>query len=146
MMAITPMERRHIEAVAALEQVCFTEPWSRESLLSELDNPVAVYIAAERDGLVEGYAGMHAILDEGHITNVAVSPGCRRQGLGRRLCQALMREAERRDLRLLTLEVRESNFAARAMYRELGFTDAGRRKGYYQTPPEDAILMTKRLP
>jgi ribosomal-protein-alanine N-acetyltransferase len=140
---IVPMERRHLDAVAALEPLCFTEPWPIASFVGELNNPLAVYFVAEQDGAVLGYAGMHAILDEGHVTNIAVAPGHRRLGIGRRLCETLIRGAAMRKLRLLTLEVRESNTAARALYRAYGFTDTGRRRGYYQTPPEDAILMTR---
>jgi len=140
---LVPMERRHLEAVAELEGRCFSEPWSFESFLSETENPIAVYLVAEQDGQAAGYAGMHVILGEGHITNVAVSPEFRRRGIGRRLCEGLIRKAARRSLRSLTLEVRASNFAAQDMYRRLGFAEVGRRKGYYQTPDEDAILMTR---
>ena len=142
---IIPLHFSHLEAVAALEQRCFSDPWSEAGFLGELDNPVAVYFIAEQQGTVVGYAGMHAILDEGHITNVAVSPDCRRHGIGKTLAETLIREAGRRGLRSLTLEVRESNGAARALYRKLGFADVGRRRGYYQSPAEDAVLMTKEL-
>jgi ribosomal-protein-alanine N-acetyltransferase len=144
-MIILPMERRHVETIAALERICFTEPWPAESFISELCNPLAVYFVAERDNAVLGYAGMHVILDEGHITNVAVSPEYRRHGVGRALCEALFHIAAQRALRLLTLEVRAGNYAAQDMYRKLGFVEVGRRAGYYTAPREDALLMTKDL-
>ena len=139
---IRPMDCQSIHQVAEIEKACFAEPWSLSSLLSELLNPHAVYLTAMRGQTVLGYLGMHHILDEGHITNLAVDPACRRQGVARILLTALIAHARERNFVFLTLEVRASNQAAIALYGGLGFTRAGLRKGYYKKPAEDAVIMT----
>ncbi|MGE4549237.1 MAG: ribosomal protein S18-alanine N-acetyltransferase [Intestinibacillus sp.] len=142
-MSIVPMEERHISALAALEKSCFTAPWSEAALREELHNPCALFLVAEdADGTVRGYIGCQAVLDEGYIANVAVSPACRRQGAGRRLLSALLAHAKERELAFLTLEVRVSNVPAIHLYRQAGFCPVGTRKDYYSEPREDALLMT----
>ena len=108
----------------------------------ELRNPMAVYFTAQSGGDVVGYAGMHCICGEGHITNLAVAPGHRRAGVARALLDALLAHAHAHRLALLTLEVRASNKAALALYGGLGFAQAGLRHGYYDAPREDALIMT----
>lgn len=142
---IEDMTAETVNAVAALERVCFSSPWSLESLAGELSNPLAVYRVARLDGMVAGYIGMHHIIDEGYITNVAVSPEHRRQGVAAALISDFMQYASENKLRMLTLEVRQSNTAARALYRGFGFEDVGLRKNYYVLPTEDAVLMTREL-
>ena len=92
---------------------------------------------------VVGYVGMWVILDEGHITNLAVDPAYRRKGIGRALLEHLITEGKKRGVRFLTLEVRSSNLVAQQLYRKLGFYEAGVRPGYYQDNQEDAIIMWK---
>lgn len=142
---LVPMDRSHLAAVAALERLCFTTPWTEAMLEEELYNDTASFIVAQRDdGEVLGYAGLHVILDEGYIDNVAVRPEYRRQGVADRLLDVFCRFGQAR-LAFLTLEVRPSNTAAVALYEKHGFTEAGRRKNYYENPTEDALLLTKEF-
>lgn len=128
--------------IAEIEKLCFPDPWSFESMRQELEeNPLAVYMVAEADGEIAAYAGLWRIEDEGHITNVAVRPEYRRQGLGRRIVTALIGLLESQGTAGFTLEVRRSNTAARKMYEELGFLLAGERRGYYEKEKEDALIM-----
>ena len=139
---IRPMDWESVAQVAALEQICFASPWSLAALESELRNPLAVYFVALDRGEVAGYAGMHNICGEGHITNLAVSPALRRRGVARILLDAMIAFAREHELALLTLEVRASNAAAIALYGGCGFVQVGLRSGYYDTPREDALIMT----
>ncbi len=128
--------------IAALEVVCFADPWSKESLIYELsENPRAVYIVAEVEGHVVGYVGVWGIVDEGHITNVAVSPDYRRKNIGSLLIYHMLKATTQAGLVRHTLEVRAGNAPAQALYRKYGFEEAGIRKGYYQDNGEDAIIM-----
>ncbi|MCL2579961.1 MAG: ribosomal protein S18-alanine N-acetyltransferase [Oscillospiraceae bacterium] len=145
MFEILPMNLGSAHQVAALEAVCFSDPWSLNSILGELFNPGAYYLTAQKSGQVLGYVGMHKILDEGYITNMAVSPGARRQGIARALLCALIEYARAQAMAFLTLEVREGNQGAISLYSGEGFVRAGLRKGYYNSPPEDALLMTLTL-
>lgn len=130
------------EDIAALEVICFADPWSKESMEYELaENPRAVYIVAEVNGHVVGYAGVWGIVDEGHITNVAVSPDYRRKNIGSLLIYHMLKATMQAGLVRHTLEVRAGNVAAQALYRKFGFEEAGVRKGYYQDNGEDAIIM-----
>ncbi len=141
---IVPMDRSHIEALAELERLSFSSPWSIAMLQEELFNDTASYLVAEDEtGKVLGYAGLHVILDEGYIDNVVVHPDYRRKGIARKLVEVYLRFGAAK-LSFLTLEVRESNVAALELYRSLGFAPEGRRPQYYRNPKEDAILMTRR--
>ena len=142
MLEIVPMDLDGAHQVAALEAVCFSDPWSLNSILGELFNPDAYYLTARQSGQVLGYIGMHKVLDEGYITNVAVSPDSRRQGIAKALLAALINYARAQAMAFLTLEVREGNQRAICLYSGEGFVRAGLRKGYYRHPPEDALLMT----
>lgn len=142
---LVPMDHSHLPAVAALERLCFTTPWNEAMLEEELYNDTASFIVAQRDdGEVLGYAGLHVILDEGYIDNVAVRPEYRRQGVADRLLDVFCRFGQA-HLAFLTLEVRPSNTAAVALYEKHGFREAGRRKNYYENPTEDALLLTKEF-
>lgn len=140
---IVPMDRSHLESIAALERQCFSAPWSVSMLEEELFNPQASFLVAEgEDGQVLGYAGLQVVLDEGYIANIAVAPQWRRQGLAGELLEVYCRFAQA-HLAFLTLEVRASNEAAIALYVKHGFVQAGFRMNYYQDPKEDALIMTR---
>lgn len=131
-----------VDDMELLERQCFASPWSRESLLHELtENPLAVYFAAELRGHVVGYVGLWAVIDEGHITNVAVSPDCRRMGIGTALISTMLSATEKVGITRHTLEVRAGNEPAKGLYRKFDFEEAGLRKGYYEDNGEDAIIM-----
>ena len=133
-----------LDALQDLEEACFSLPWTRQQLFGELPDERHEFLVAEgADGSVLGYIGMMAVLDEGYISNVAVAPAARRRGIGRALVKEMLRRAEDRELSFVTLEVRESNESAIALYGGEGFTAVGRRKSYYERPREDALLMTK---
>ena len=140
---IVPMNGDHLDEVAELERICFSGPWSRNMLAEELDNLLSAFLVALDDNdRVVGYAGLQVVLDEGYITNVAVRPECRRQGIAAKLLQVFLDFAKANKLAFLTLEVRASNYDAIALYGSRGFRSAGRRKNYYEHPREDAIIMT----
>ena len=143
---IVPMTADHLDEVAELERICFSTPWSRNMLAEELDNALSAFLVALDDGgKVVGYAGVQVILDEGYITNVAVRPECRRNGIAGKMLQVFLDFAQANRLAFLTLEVRASNYGAIALYGGLGFRGMGRRKNYYEHPKEDAIIMTKEF-
>ena len=143
---IVPMNADHLDQVAELERICFSTPWSRNMLAEELENALSAFLVAVDDAdNVVGYAGLQVILDEGYITNVAVRPDCRQQGIAGKLLQVFLDFAQGNRLAFLTLEVRASNYDAIALYGSRGFREAGRRKNYYEHPREDAIIMTKEF-
>ena len=143
---IVPMNADHLDEVAELERICFSVPWSRNMLAEELDNMLSAFLVALDDtDRVVGYAGVQVILDEGYITNIAVRPECRRQGVAAKLLQVFLDFAKANKLSFLTLEVRASNYDAIALYGSRGFRSMGRRKNYYEHPREDAIIMTREF-
>ena len=132
--------------MALLEQQCFADPWSRESLLHELtENPLAVYFVAELESRVIGYVGIWLIAGEGHITNVAVSPDYRRMHIGMALIDTMLTATEVAGIAAHTLEVRAGNEPAKNLYARFGFKEAGLRRGYYADNGEDAIIMWRGL-
>lgn len=134
------MQQSHIAAVAALEQACFSEPWSAASLTEELSNPHAVFrVVMEGDSLL-GYVGMHHLVDEGFITNVAVAPDARRRGVARALLAELAAYGTAHSLYRITLEVRVGNASARTLYESAGYRLDGIRPGFYRAPTEDAAI------
>ena len=140
---IVPVTADHLDQMEEIERLCFSDPWSRRLLSELLENEAAATLAAVgEDGTVLGYAGIQVVLDEGYVNNVAVRPEYRRQGVASQLLEVFRRFGEGQGLAFLTLEVRDSNQAARALYARHGFVEAGRRKNYYQHPKEDAIIMT----
>lgn len=139
---LVPMDKSHLDGVERLERICFSRPWSRSMLEDELYNPsVSVIVAEGEDGTVLGYGEIGVVLDEGCLEKIAVDPDYRRQGVAEEILAAFLRFG-RAKLAFLTLEVRESNAAAIGLYEKLGFQVVGRRKGYYDAPKEDAVLMT----
>lgn len=144
---IIPMTADHLDQVAEIEQTCFSDPWSRRMLSEHLENEcAATLVALSENGTVLGYAGLLVVLDEGYITNVAVRPEYRRQGIAGELLAVFHRFAEGNKMAFLTLEVRDSNASARALYTKHGFKEVGVRKNYYDHPKEDAIIMTLEFP
>ena len=140
---IRPMTADHLDAVEALERLCLSVPWSRNMLAEELSNDCAAFLVAENEaGEVVGYAGLLVVLDEGYITNVAVRPENRKQGIASKLIKVFLDFAKANHLAFLTLEVRPSNTAAIVLYGKHGFRSVGRRKNYYEHPKEDALIMT----
>jgi ribosomal-protein-alanine N-acetyltransferase len=143
---IKAMSLEDIEQVCEIEKLSFSMPWSRESFESEISkNNLARYIVAKTDEKITAYGGMWIILDEAHITNIAVHPEYRGRKIGEKLVMALLKAAKKNKAASITLEVRESNVAARNLYKKLGFKDSGVRKGYYADTSEDAIIMWKDL-
>jgi len=142
---IVPMERAHLDQLERLERECFSVPWSRNLLEEELYDPQASFIVAEDgEGGVLGYAGLHVVLDEGYIDNIAVEPAARRHGVASALLDVFCRFGQE-HLAFLTLEVRSSNAPAMALYQKMGFSQVGRRRDYYRAPKEDAIIMTREF-
>ena len=136
------MRLKDVDAVAAIEQATFARPWSRESFRQELTrNAVARYLVAEEDGKILGYAGAWVILDESHITNIAVREEARGRGIGKKLTSRLLQILSNLGACYATLEVRVSNERAQNLYRSLGFISVGKRKRYYEDNNEDAYLM-----
>ena len=140
---IVPMYESHIAQIAALEKLCFSDPWSEASITSELENPLSLWLIAEEDGAVCGYVGSQTVLDETDMMNIAVHPDCRRKGIAAALITELVSRLKARGSRVLRLEVRESNFSAIALYEALGFTQLGLRKNYYRNPKENALILGK---
>lgn len=141
------MQASDLDAVYALEQALYPRPWTRGSFAFELhDNQAALLWVAEIAGDVAGYCVAWQLVDELHIANFAVAPAWQRQGVGRRLLAHLLAEAHSLGLQTAYLEVRQSNLAAQALYRRLGFAQVGLRPRFYGDG-EDAVLMeSNRLP
>ena len=135
------MTAADVDAVCAIEAATFARPWSRASIENELTNSCARYVVLRRGGETVGYAGMWLVIDEAHVTNVAIRKDLRGQGLGEKLMRALIQLAADSGMIWMTLEVRRSNAAAQGLYRKLGFVDVGWRKRYYEDNGEDALLM-----
>ena len=141
-MIIRRGEEKDILAIEELEKQCFATPWSYESLKYDIvENNRALYLVAEIEGEIVGYVGIWKIVDEGHITNVAVSPAHRRKHVASALLETLFRVTERAGVVNHTLEVRAGNEGAIKLYEGFGFKEAGVRKGYYEDNGEDAIIM-----
>lgn len=144
-MVVRKMCLEDAEAVYTLSQACFSEPWSLESIVKEMDNTVATYFVAEEDEKVIGYAGLWHVLDEGDIINIAVEASLRKKGIGKALLERLLNEGNARGLQVIHLEVRESNLAAIALYEKYGFKTIALRKGYYHKPLENALIMEYKV-
>lgn len=139
---ITDAEEWMLPQLEELEKLCFSLPWTIEQLRSQLPDEHHIFLTALEGEHLLGYVGMMYVLDEGYISNVAVAPEARRKGIGDALIEELMRRAELLGLAFVTLEVRQSNAPAAALYEKHGFTAVGKRKNYYDLPREDAVLMT----
>lgn len=141
---IEQMTQSDLDRVLEIEALSYKTPWSRRAFSSELtENSYAHYYVAKVDGKIVGYVGMWVILDEAHITNIAVDPAYRRKGIGQRMLESMFEKAKGFGATRMTLEVRVSNTGAQTLYKKLGFVDRGLRKGYYTDSNEDAIIMWK---
>lgn len=140
---ILPMKKSDVDNVISIEASAYGEHhWSKESFLNELSNDLARYYCAfDLDGNLVGYAGCWQILEETHITNIAVSPEFRRKHIGERLLQRIIDDCYENKAKYITLEVRTSNKAAINLYEKYGLKSLGIRKGYYQNNNEDALIM-----
>ena len=142
---IIPMTADHLDQVAEIEQICFSDPWSRRMLSEHLENEcAATLVALSENGTVLGYAGLLVVLDEGYINNIAVEEAARKHGVASALLDCFVRFAAV-NLAFLTLEVRKSNAPAIALYEKYGFQQVGVRPGFYSHPREDAIIMTREF-
>lgn len=140
--AIRAARQPDLAALAALEREIFTDPWPRSAFASELHD---VALVAEHDAAIVGYIVARAIADEGEIRNLAVAAGHRGRGVGRQLLGAGLARLAARGARAVYLEVRASNRSAQEFYRRHGFCKVGRRPRYYRRPPEDAVVMARRV-
>lgn len=140
-MIITEMKEKHVSQVAQLEKLCFSDPWSENSIALELKNQLAHWLVAEHNGDVVGYIGSQIVFPEVDMMNVAVHPDHRRAGVGQILVESLIRDLINMDCESLSLEVRASNAPAIALYEKLGFCQVGRRPNYYRNPKEDAWIL-----
>ena len=142
---ITDAREELLPQIQRIEQQSFSVPWTEQMLRMQLEPDSHVFLTAETADGVVGYIGMMYVLDEGYITNVAVRQDCRRRGIADALLGELERRARALMLSFLTLEVRESNAPAVALYEKRAYRIVGRRKHYYERPTEDALLMTLTL-
>lgn len=145
MMQIVNMSQDHVAAIADLEKLCFSDPWSENSIATELGSRLSYWLVAVEDGQVVGYIGSQSVLGESDMMNVAVHPDHRRKGVAEALIAALATGLRERGNVCLTLEVRASNAPAISMYEKLGFDQIGRRPNYYRNPKEDALILRKSL-
>lgn len=142
-MIIAKMNEAHVLQIAELEKMCFNDPWSENSIVSELDNKLSLWLVALEDDKVVGYVGSQTVLGETDMMNIAVHPDHRKQGIGTALIVGLIGALKKRGSHSLMLEVRVSNETAISVYRKLGFEEVGRRKNYYRNPKEDALILRK---
>ena len=140
---IEPMQREHLDDIIRLEEQAYgPHHWSKESFFNEINNELARYYCAfDESGELTGYAGCWQILEEAHLTNIAVSPACRRNHIGEALLTAIIKSCINEMIKYITLEVRVSNMPAISLYEKYGFKSLGIRKGYYQDNNEDALIM-----
>lgn len=143
MMELAEMRPAHVAQIAALEKICFSDPWSVRSIAAELENPLSLWLVALDGEEVAAYIGSQSVLDEADMMNLAVAPMYRRQGVGERLVLALVDRLRSRGVCRLSLEVRDSNAPALALYTKLGFQQVGLRPNYYLEPREDARILRK---
>ena len=139
------MEESHVCQVAELEKLCFSDPWSENSVRSELTNPLSLWIVALDGEQVVGYVGSQSVLGESDMMNIAVSTDHRGRGIATELVQVLIAQLRQNGNYQLTLEVRASNVPAINLYNKLGFVQVGRRPNYYRNPKEDALILRKEF-
>jgi len=143
-MIIRPMEKKDVHEVSIIEAENFKSPWSEKAFLDTFLNTNLLYLVAQDKDRIIGMCGVHHILGEGEITNVAVANNYKRQHIGEQMMTALMEKGRIMGIDAFTLEVRVSNEAAIFLYEKLGFVTEGRRKNFYENPQEDALIMWKR--
>ena len=137
------MTADHVSQVAELEKLCFSDPWSENSVASELKNELSLWLVALDGTTVAGYVGSQSVLGESDMMNVAVHPDYRRQGIAEKLVTELVAALKEKGNHCLSLEVRASNEPAKKLYEKLGFSQVGRRPNYYRNPKEDALILRK---
>lgn len=137
------MDQSHVESIANLEKICFSDPWSVNSIASELQNPLSLWLVAMDDNRLAGYVGSQSVMGWADMMNIAVDPDYRRQGIAENLIEQLILKLKENQVTCLTLEVRVSNTPAIQLYQKLGFAEVGRRPGYYHNPREDALILRK---
>ncbi|URZ07920.1 ribosomal protein S18-alanine N-acetyltransferase [Clostridium felsineum] len=142
-LTVHPLKKEDIDSIIAIENLCFPTPWTKESMEGELNNKFAKYLVIKKDNVVIGYGGLWLIIDEGHITNIAVHPEFRGIGIGNIIVKELIKLCYIRNISSMTLEVRVSNIVAQNLYKKFGFKEAGIRKRYYSDNDEDALIMWK---
>ena len=142
-MMITKMTQCHVPQIAELEKLCFNDPWSENSIASELGNRLSCWLVALDDDQVVGYVGSQTVLGETDMMNIAIHPDYRKQGIATALISALIEALKERSSHTLMLEVRSSNEAAKSLYMKMGFEAVGIRKNYYRNPREDALILRK---
>jgi ribosomal-protein-alanine N-acetyltransferase len=143
MIEIINMTADHVVQIAEIEKLCFSDPWSENSISSELDSRISLWLVALDGDAVAGYVGSQSVLDMADMMNVAVHPNYRRQGIAKKLVQALVDALKEKGIKSLTLEVRQSNAPAIALYQQLGFQQVGLRPNYYRNPRENALILRK---
>ncbi|MBQ4105696.1 MAG: ribosomal protein S18-alanine N-acetyltransferase [Clostridia bacterium] len=144
-MFVKKLSSDYVSDILRIDSECFSNPWSEDTVSSLLKNSNACVFGALEGDLLIGYVALEWVLDEGSLTNLAVLPEFRRNGVAESLLQELLAFAESNSLQFVTLEVRASNIPAMSLYRKLGFKEVGKRLRYYSSPIEDALLMTKYL-
>ena len=142
-MIIIQMNESHVPQIAELEKLCFNDPWSVNSIASELENRLAFWLVAVEEDQVIGYVGSQTVLGETDMMNIAIHPDHRKRGIATELIEALIRGLTERGSHSLMLEVRASNEPAKALYTKMGFEFVGVRKNYYRNPREDALILRK---
>lgn len=138
---IAPLTSEHISAVAEIERLCFSEPWSEKALEESLQSPYSKFYVYTEEGDILGYMGMYALSGEGSVTNVATHPDHRKKGVALALVQNAVAVGRELELEYITLEVRASNLPAQSLYAKCGFEVVGKRRNFYSAPREDAIIM-----
>ena len=144
-MIIEAMTSAHVSQIAELEKLCFSDSWSEKSIETELSCRLSLWLVAMEGEQVVGYVGSQTVIDESDMMNIAVHPDFRRRGIAEALVAALEDGLRQRGSRALTLEVRDSNVPAIALYEKMGFRQVGLRKNYYRNPKEDARILLKDL-
>lgn len=137
------MNESHVAAIAALEKVCFSDPWNEQAVGSELTNELSCWVVAVDGERLAGYVGSQSVLGWADMMNLAVDPAYRRRGVAQQLVAELERRLKEQKVTCLTLEVRASNAPAISLYGKLGFVQVGRRPNYYYHPKEDALILRK---
>lgn len=140
---VRKMTKEDAASVSEIERECFSSPWTEQGILCETENPSAEFFVLEADGEIAAYMGMHIVLDECYIANVAVKTSFRKKGFGKILVENALYVAEKKGCSFITLEVRTSNLPAISLYEKCGFERVGERKNFYSSPTENALIMTK---